>query len=183
MNKLATIGVGVVAVIALIIGLRSPSEKVVERRIEQVGALTGPDIPYNYLIVGGVKQWFASSGFASATNTVCALQSPVASSTLIRASAKFTTSSTTATKVTIAKDATAYATTTLLADGSIAAGGWSTIAFTGTSTTPQDGAAQFAGGQYVVVSMAGGVGEPDAAMPTYSPTGRCTAVWEEYVPQ
>jgi len=104
----------------------------------------------------------------TATTTVCALQSPAATSTLVYGSAYLTVSSTSASTLTIAKATTAYATTTSLGASAIAANAQATII---ASTTPTAGAATvFAPSTYMVVGLQGGTG-------TFSPTGVCTAVF------
>jgi hypothetical protein len=107
----------------------------------------------------------------AATTTVCALQSPAATSTLVRGGVRLSVSSTTASTVTIAKATTAFATTTWLTNESVGANAQATIIVPAT-TTPTGQAFQiFAPNEWLVVGMSGGVG-------TFSPTGVCQATWE-----
>lgn len=108
-----------------------------------------------------------------ATTTVCAIKSPAATSTLVRASASFSVSSTTASIVAMTKSATAFATTTLIGGGALAANAQGTFNATTTLTTETslDGTRVFGPSQYLVVGMQGGVG-------TFSPTGWCNATFE-----
>lgn len=53
--------------------------------ITNVGALSGPDIPYQYLSVGGARVEYRSGVWVtSATTTPCTIEGPTASSTLIK---------------------------------------------------------------------------------------------------
>lgn len=134
------------------------------------GALSGPDIASPYLRWGGVAQYSGSMDpLAVATTTVCAIQSPAATSTLQAFQVRLDVSSTTASTVHIAKANTAFATTTLL--GTAYAVSANAQAFIQASTTATAGALTvFAPGQWVVVGMQGGTG-------TFSPTGTCQANW------
>lgn len=58
-------------------------QQIIDRGGDNLGALAGPDIPYQYLNVGGVRHEFRSMDFTAATTTPCALNSPAATSTLI----------------------------------------------------------------------------------------------------
>jgi hypothetical protein len=122
----------------------------------------------NGIANGGVYTTAArTSSMTAATTTVCAIQGPNATTSIVNASALFTVSSTTASTVTIGAASTAYATTTFLASGSIAANAQGTIYASATSSTNF----VLAPNGYVVVGMAGGTG-------TFSPTGVCTATFQ-----
>lgn len=108
----------------------------------------------------------------AASTTICALQSPAATSTLQSASVLLTTSSTSASTITLAKAATAFATTTLLNTGAVAAGAQATIIASTTSQGGTDQASVFGPSQWFVAGMSGGTG-------TFSPSGVCSAVWRE----
>ncbi len=135
---------------------------------------TNPDIPSTYLKWGqgfGVRLYASSLPLTTSTTTVCAIQSPAATSTLQSGGVLFTTSSTTAAVVTLAKATTAFATTTVIGNEyTIAADGQALII---ASTTPTDGVTVFAPSSWFVVGMQGA---PDF----YSPVGRCHATFEEY---
>lgn len=139
---------------------------------QPAGSVASPDIMSPYFSFGGTRVWSAhNETLKTSTTTVCALQSPAATSTLISASINFKYSSTTASTVTIAKGATAYATTTSFGDYDIAAGKSATAIASTTSTVAiVDPMQVFAPSQWVVFGMAGGVGN-------FSPTGSCQAVW------
>lgn len=83
-----------------------------------VGAISGPNIPYSYLQWGagfGVTKNPTSYPLTTGTTTPCAIPSPAATSTLRSAGITETVSSTTASRIVIAKAANPYATTTQLA--------------------------------------------------------------------
>lgn len=167
----------VAGVTSLVIGLGAffapPSTPAVDHTY---GAATGPDIPSNYFSFGGFRQWAQSPrSLNQATTTVCAIQSPVATSSLEHASINFAVSSSTATLLTIAKSATAFATTTIIGSQiNIAANAQATVvASTTLSATGADAAAFiFAPSTWVVMSLTGGSG-------TFSPTGSCEAMWRQ----
>ncbi len=169
-NILVTFGI----VLALILSGVALSQSKVVQNIT-AGSVSSPDISSPYFSYGDVRHWAGkTSSLNQATTTVCAIQSPSATSTLEFASVRFSVSSTTASTVTIAKATTPYATTTLLVAGALAANAQGTLV---ASSTPSGGASVdgtyvFSPNTYVVVGMAGGVG-------TFSPTGVCQAGWRE----
>jgi len=141
------------------------------------GALSGPDIPSLYLKWGGgngVRVIPTGRALATATTTVCAIQSPNATSTLRWAGVKFDVSSTTASTITLAKSATAFATTTQIGETvAVAANAQAFVLATSTAAQVIAQTTVFAPSQWFVVSMTGGTG-------TFSPTGACQATFEEF---
>lgn len=124
----------------------------------------------NDFINGGVETiGNRTASLTQATTTVCAIQSPAATSTLQSASILLTVSSTTASSVVLAKATTAFATTTNLNTEAVAANAQATIV---ASTSPTGGNKDliFSPSTWLVVGMSGGTG-------TFSPTGVCTATW------
>jgi len=168
---------GIALVVSLVVGLTvsKPVNTVVQRVTDgKLGSVASPDIMSPYFSFGGVRHWGArSDSLVQATTTVCAIQSPAATSTLIMGSIRLSVGSTTASTVTIAKSATAYATTTLIGGGALGAGAQGTFSATTTPSTGTslDGPMVFGPSQYLVVGMQGGVGG------TFSPTGNCQATW------
>lgn len=139
---------------------------------QKVGALAGPDIASPYLTWGGVAHWAAhTENLTQATTTVCALQSPAATSTLRFGQIRFTVSSTSASTVYLAKAATPYATTTNLGSVALTAGAQGTVLASSSPSTPLDPSQVFGPNTYFVVGMAGG----NAG--NFSPTGVCQAEW------
>ena len=204
MNKVINTVVGVVALAALVVGVvaynKAPTTIIGAQGAQgpvgpmapqgpvgpkgadapvRLGSISGPDSPYTYYGVNGVRIYPNTRDFTTSTTTVCAIQSPAATSTLISGGALFTTSSTTATTVTIAKSATAFATTTKLGEGAIAANAQgfllaSTTAITAGGTGSNlNPAYVFGPSQWFVVGVQGGVG-------TFSPVGQCSATFQAF---
>lgn len=150
--------------IALSIGMLSP---------KVIGSVSSPDIQSPYFSVGGLQQWKASVSLTTATTTVCAIQSPAATSTLESAGVLFTTGSTTASTITLAKAATAFATTTSLGRHVLAANAAGQLQASTTQTVGLNDTTVFGPNQWFVIGMEGGIG-------TFSPVGQCHATWEAY---
>lgn len=181
MNKNLSTGLAVVALVLGLIGVFRPAQ--VERVVEKLtaGAVSSPNIPSPYLQWGGVNFWAQNQTMNQGTTTVCALQSPAATSTLVSGTVGFTVSSTSATTVTVARQTQGFSTTTrdfnnsLIRTQSIAANAkgdfqTATTSLTALSTAQSD--VVFAPNSYLVVTMAGGIG-------TFSPEGNCTALWQQ----
>lgn len=181
MNKNLLTGVGVVLALALgLIGSLKGGETVV-REVQNLGAVSSPAILSPWFSFGGARFWGSEVDLTTATTTICAVQAPAATSTLVAnaSTVSFRTSSTTDSTVTVAKATTAFATTTLLRTVSIAANAQAD--FTMASTTSVDSTAAwaleqsnlvFAPNEWLVVGMAGGIG-------TFSPVGACSPVWKQ----
>ena len=140
-----------------------------------VSAVASPDIISPYVSYGGVRNWAAhTDNLTQATTTVCALQSPAATSTLTFGGVRFTVSSTTGARITMAKASTFNSTTTSLGVADLVAGAPATVVASTSdkSLSPLDNAATFGPNQWFVVGMSGGTG-------TFSPTGSCSAQWTE----
>jgi hypothetical protein len=139
-----------------------------------VGALTSPDIPSPWLKWGGVRQRAAAlSTLKTGTTTICALQAPNATSTLLTGALRLDVSSTTATTVTIAKGAHSNATTSLIREASVSANAKATVpAASSTVSALEQTNRTFAPNEWLVMSLTGGTG-------TFSPTGACNAVLVE----
>ena len=163
-NILIVIGVIVLGVISGYVGSdlnRTGGE-------QTVGAISSPDFMSDYFKVGGVMTVGKRLSMKTGTTTVCAIQSPSGTSTLKSFVANFIVSSTTASRVVIAKATTAFATTTAIGVAELAANAQGTVRATTTLVTSLDGDTTFAPNTYVVVGMQGGVG-------SFSPTGACNA--------
>ena len=121
--------------------------------------------------IGSVRQVWATVSYGSATTTPAAIRSPLtATSTLIFGACNFDVSSTTAMTITLAKAATAFATTTVLASEALATGLQATIVASTTPSVSIDGTRVFGPGEWFVMGMAGGTGN-------FSPTGACDVGW------
>lgn len=170
MNKnILIISVAILAVVGILGFSLGRMTAPTQTKIAQQFGATSPDIASPYMSVGGIRDWYAhTEALTQATTTVCALQSPSATSTLTRADITFVVSSTTASTITIAKASSAFATTTLLGTTAIVANGYGTAI----ASTTQDSTSIFSPNQWVVVGMAGGQGN-------FSPTGICQASWRQ----
>jgi len=172
--------IGIVAVVALILGIVAVVGGGVIKEITQIGSVVGPDNPgFNHWSIGGITTHYKEQGAFTSTTTICSLKSPAASSTLVFASVKFTTSSTTASRIYIGKGAAPNATTSELGNGTIAANGYGiVVASTSPLTAGQDDIRVFAPSQYLNFSMATAQGTA-ANIGTFSPVAKCKAVWIE----
>jgi len=88
-----------------------------------LGALAGPDIPYQWLRIGGVYNEYRSQSMRTATTSLCAMLSPAATSTLQFVSWQITAGTTTAATIDIGTSTTAFATTTNLVTATAVASG------------------------------------------------------------
>lgn len=174
MNAKTTISCALVLVIFALIGLFAMKTPIKNGENSILGAVASPDIPSPYFSFGDVRQWAArDSDLTQATTTVCAIQSPAATSTLVAGGIQFTRSSTTASTITIAKASTAFATTTLINAGDVSANAHATILAASTTLSALEQTNRiFAPNQYLVFGVQGGIG-------TFSPAGSCHAVWVE----
>ena len=190
-NKITSLAIGAVAVLALIFGATSyfgtPEVQSVPQVVkgpqgergpagpqgpvgpvgprgpagtsEKVGALTGPDIPYPYISVGGVATYFSRGALQTATTTPCAIATPPATSTLMYSGVNITTATSTATTWTVAWSTSPYlgSTTPLAAAFSLASGAQGSFDVVASSTAT---AANSVGGilppnSYLVWTVAG----------------------------
>jgi hypothetical protein len=132
-----------------------------------VGSVVGPDSYFEYVANNGLQKYGQTVSLQTATTTVCAIKSPAATSTLVFAGVRFSTSSTTASTVSLAQATTAYATTTNINTYAVSANAQATIVASTTGSVAGD-ATIFAPNTFFVVGMAGGIG-------TFSPVGSCSA--------
>lgn len=133
------------------------------------GSITGPDIPSPYLAFGNVTRWAGSTALKQGSATVCSIQSPVSTSTLVTAGIQFTLASSSSQLVEFGRGATATATTTTLGTYTVGAGAQASV----NASTTQGVATVFPPNTYFNVNFAGG-GAGSA------PVGTCHAVWEQF---
>jgi hypothetical protein len=145
--------------------------------VRTVGSLAGPDISSPYLNINGYRFWPHNQGFVLATTTVCAIQAPAATSTLLVAAATVTTASSTATVFTFAKANTQYATTTSLGQFLSAANGQGSATASTSPGNLLDSNLIFSPNQWLVIGEQGGNG--GAAGSTFNSVGRCIANFAE----
>lgn len=136
-----------------------------------VGALSSPDVASPYFSFGGVRQWAGSMEMRSGTSTVCSIQSPAATSTLVSATARFDGTPSYTTIWMLGHSTTAYATTTaLVASKTLASGAKGDMIATTTSLTDT----RIAPLTYVNLNLS-----TTTVGSTFAPTGECKAVFRE----
>ena len=136
----------------------------------EIGASPGSRLNYPEVRINNFPLAANVVNMLKATTTPCAIKSPNATSTLLLGSVDFSTSSTTATTVSIAKATTAFATTTNIGTLTLAAnerGTW----FGGVASSSATNVV-FPPNNYFVVGMQGGVGGLN-----FSPVGTCQALF------
>lgn len=174
MDKLKTIILPLLVAVVASVGISVMDSPDIQQIVKEtkLGALTGPDIPYSYLSVSGVRrEYVRSESLTAATTTPCIFVAPAATSTLISAGMRLDTATSVAYTLTIATSSAAtYATTTPLAAQGAPANNGQTLTWLAT-TTFNGGSGFMKPSSLVVFSMTGGVG-------TFTPTGACQATFE-----
>lgn len=166
-DKFMVLGV-VLALVLSFFGVSKDKTVVVDSNNQPVGALTSPDLSSRYFSFGGVRSWASRKSLEAATTTVCALQSPNATSSLVRTGLNVTTGTSTAGTITMATSSSPFATTTSLESFTIASGAQGNRYYIPTTSANS----VMAPNTYVVFGVAG--------VPygfTYE--GTCQATWEQ----
>lgn len=184
MDKIKTIALTVAVLGVLVLGgvaLKSPAlpsaEDVADVVSSRLGALVGPDIPYPHFSFGGVRRFAASKTLNQASTTVCSLQSPAASSTLISFSIQATTGTTTALLLEIGKSAQLDATTTQLGDSLALVGGPFTVVGSTTANNVTAKDQIFIGSRYLNFKI--GKADANGTAKWNNLAGTCNATWEQ----
>lgn len=168
--------IGLVALVGVVLGGIALLPKADAPQSPQLGSLAGPNIPYQFLNWGGVPIFNFGITVKQATSTVCAIQSPAATSTLIAGSIRMDVSSSSALIIEMAKATTAFATTTLIGTKFTTAA--AAQVYLNASTSPQAGDANvFGPNQWFNIKVAGGITGGDSAGTGFVPTGTCQAVF------
>lgn len=182
-TKIVGIAIGVIAIILSVVAISRPTpEKVIERITKEVGsgqalgALTSPDIPYSWFSFGGVRQWAVmDDALTSASTTVCSLQSPAATTTLVSATARLdTTTGIGAGIFEMGKAVGMNATTTSLGYLNTATGGSGVLVASSTANTTTFTDGVMPPSQWINFRIA-----TSSVSATFAPTGRCSAVFRE----
>ena len=151
-NVLVSAGV---ALLVAVLGFAyfGPTEKVIERTIEKIGAFPGPEIDSPFISVNGLRSHYYDSPFLVSSSTLCSFRAPVNSTTTLAfASAQINTASTAALFFEWGRGTTYTSTTTSLGVVSLAARLRATIiaSTTGTVTdAPEDDSIVIPPGQYI----------------------------------
>jgi hypothetical protein len=113
--------VGFIVILGVALGAYVSKSSVLVSNPATVRAVSSPDIPSPYFSFGGLRHWAGLTTMTTAlSNTVCSIQSPAATTTLIAATANFTLISS-STDAEIGLGATNSATTTLISPAMTAA--------------------------------------------------------------
>lgn|SRR3990167_4731586 len=155
MNKtLGTVLVVIIGVIAIIGAYMFPKGNTIVERV--VGSISGPDIQSEYLNVNGVESWFRAQPFNTASTTRCALRAPTHATSTLSYDGVVKAATTTDYTITLAKSATAFATTTLIRELAVTEAGQIAIpTASSTVTLLADTNRTFKPGEWLVVSTAG----------------------------
>jgi len=142
---------------------------------EELGGISS-DFNQHWITVGGVRLWQASEPLITASSTLCNLQAPAATSTLIHGSLNILTGTTTALYLEFGKGASGTNTSTTTSLGiisSLAANAFGTF-IASTTQSGADPANVFAPNTWFIAKMAAqSYSYYDAA----ALTGRCKAIW------
>lgn len=131
-----------------------------------VGSITGPVIPFPYHTWGGVTSYRSHTAMQTATTTLCAIQTPSATSTVTFSGWSITTGTSTAATIDIGIGSTAYATTSTLVSGtSVNSGATGAAAYAAANGTT----AVVGPNKYLIVKTNG------AGLGGYTYTGTCSA--------
>ena len=165
--------IGVVTVAALILGglwiadMNSSVDQPDKRGETPAGALSGPDIPSDYLTVGGVRRNYYHQDMGRATTTICAARAPAATSTLEGVFAVFgSTATSAATTVTLGLGTNSNSTSTA----------FTTVALDPNDSTHFSFASSTVIGpnNWVTLALKGGTGP-------HSPTGTCNFIFQSAI--
>lgn len=182
MQNIATVVVGVIAVVALGVAvLGGGTEKVREvvKQGDSVGAVASPDLSSNYFSFGDIRRHAAKdTTMTQASTTVCALQAPSATSTLVSGEVRFNTGSSTALNVGFGKGTTKFATSTALNAANLTGGAQGTLAAQDPEGASFDEDNVFGPDEWLLVQAFGGITAGDSGT-GFTPSGVCQATWEQ----
>ncbi len=142
-----------------------------QNQIQSYGSAS-PDIPSPYFSYGDLRHWATKTTMYQGTTTLCAMQSPAATTTLRSATANFTFSATYANDYQLANATSAFATTTNLGKITIAANALGTLVATTTVTALTDGIV--APNTWINLKVS-----TSTASTTFAPIGTCAATFIE----
>lgn len=156
MESFIKYGIGLVAVVALVLGFVAYNRQTPVS--PPFGAAAGPDFNSNGagFSFDGAREFDTQVGMIVASTTDCIIKSPAATSSLVFASAKYNVATGTATVITFGKG-TVFATTTLLGSQvTIASGAQAFIVASSTTLNYTSNDFVFAPNSYLVVGQQGG---------------------------
>lgn len=103
----------------------------------KLGAITGPEVPYNYFCIGGICSYYYSATLTTGvtgTTTPCSFLTPASTSTLVRTSMTLLEGTSTAATWSLASSTSPYATTTTFQQFTVSAGSATSLVSTTTLT-------------------------------------------------
>lgn len=171
------------------------SPRVVEkvREVVTVGSASSPSVVGGCMEVNGVTSCYGKETFKTATSTLCVLRSPLATSTLVKFTAKNNSATTTALVLVLERTSNPYApllatatSTSVIAQGVLLANDDSPFTYFATSTTASGeiiiptrlgSQAEFAPGTYLTFYADGtAIAQAFGAGSIF--TGNCQAEWQ-----
>src|SRR3990167_2674247 len=170
-----------------------PKEDVGTVRGPTFGALSSPDIQSNWIRVGGVTRWsYRSDNLHAASTTICSIQAPSATSTLVSAVLYLDIGSSTEFAVDIGKGLTPNSTSSVLYNAFSVGANLKAMIRASTTPTTSTAESDLTFSAQVATTTGNGivpgteqflnfVGYQPAAEETgtFTPTGHCQAVFEE----
>lgn len=156
---------------ALIVALNEQNEQ----GEGNLGAATGPDMPFRYLNVGGVKTFYNYSGglLQGTSSVICTIQSPAGTSTLEKAGIQLNTGTSTATSLSATKSTAPFVLGTVISSTTVASA--SKVSIDVSSSTWNQTAINdriFSPNTYLVFSQLGGG--------ILNQTGSCFATFTQF---
>src|SRR3990167_1741552 len=142
MDKKLTAGLSaaVAVLLATVVALALKQPVVVTNTLEKLGATPGSEVSTEHFTVNGVEKHFFSSALNQASTTICSFRTPNATSTLLAASVKLTTGTTTAIALELGKGTQLNSTTTRISLASVGSANQVTLTAAVASTTAAYGA-------------------------------------------
>lgn len=154
--------IGIALLFVLILGMIFPRtggtvvERVIEKTGEALGAVTGPDRYFDLFEENGVGMAYRQVKAVAAQDELCVMRAPTsATSTLVSAFIDSSAASTTATRLTIARGATAGATTTIIGTSYAIPSGVNFAVAASSSPASNPSSVIFAPGQYLTFALEG----------------------------
>lgn len=151
MTKTLILSALVALVVTIVVSVVTPSPKQIIREIPGLGAVVSSETLTSPTCIDGVCIFSTKRNFTTtASTTICAIKSPSATSTILRATINVTTGSSTAATLYLATSTTAFATTTNLVTYTLSANTQASTNFVGTA------ASVVPPGIFLVLGAAGG---------------------------
>lgn len=177
MNKNLLVGVGVTLAILLgLVGVFKDSRGNVQNTPQQnFGSVASPDIMSPYFSFGGVVHWGYRQDMRQASSTLCSMQSPAATTTIVGfPSANFTTAASYTTVYAWGNATDAFSTTTLMGNFTIIAANKGLLIASSTAMSALQDSQVIPPLTYINFKLSTGT-----ASATFAPVGTCSLVLRE----